>query len=77
MNIIHATLSNGSERVMAVSDGTQSVRCWVDGNKTNMLIADYSNMGAEGFFRGHAEQIDRPLKPGDSISGSVMLRFTR
>jgi hypothetical protein len=77
MNITKAILSNGSEKVTAISDGSQSVRCWLDGSKTNMLVAAYSNMGAEGFFRGHAELNDRPLKPGDVISGSVILNFIK
>jgi hypothetical protein len=75
MNFTLAILTNGSEKVVARSDGSQSVRCWLDGGKTNLLVASYSNMGAEGFFRGHAEQTDRPLKPGDSISGTVHLSF--
>ncbi len=77
MNITKAALANGSERVTVISDGSQSVRCWLSNDKTNMLVASYSNMGSEGFFRGHAELIDRPLKPGDFISGTVKLTFSK
>jgi beta-galactosidase len=77
MNIRSASLSHGSEKVSVVSDGTQSVRCWLENGATRMLVAAYSNMGAEGFFRPHAEQIDRPLKPGDTISGTVNVSFSR
>jgi hypothetical protein len=77
MNITKAALTNGSEKDMIDSDGTQSVRCWLLNGKVNLLVASYSNMGAEGFFRGHAEQTDRPLKPGDLITGSVQLSFVR
>jgi hypothetical protein len=77
MNIMKAILSNSSEKVIIESDGSQSVRCWSAGTKINMLVASYSNMGAEGFFRSHAELIDRPLKPGDYISGTVHISFSK
>jgi len=77
MNITNASLANGSEKVIVISDGSQSIRCWLANDKINLLIASYSNMGAEGFFRTHAELIDRPLKPGDYISGTVQLTFSK
>jgi len=77
MGIAKASLSNKTEKVTVVSDGTQSVRCWLENGKINMLVATYSNMGSEGFFRPHAELIDRPLKAGDQISGSVRLSFSK
>lgn len=77
MNITKAALLNGLEKVIVVSDGSQSVRCWLENGKTKMLVASYSNMGAEGFFRGHAELIDQPLKHGDYVSGTVQLTFSK
>jgi len=77
MNILHASVSDGTTKVTALSDGSQSVRCWLDNGITNLLVASYSNMGSEGFFRGHAEQIDRPLKPGDIISGTVEIKISK
>jgi hypothetical protein len=41
-----------------------------------MLVADYSNPGAERFFRGHASPQDRPLKKGDPIRGRALLEMT-
>jgi beta-galactosidase len=76
MNILSASLTDGTSKVAVVSDGTQSIRCWLENGKVRMLVADYSNMGGEGFFRSHAAQIDRPLKPGDMISGKVRLEFS-
>ena len=76
MNILWASVTNGTEKVSVNSDGNQNIRCWLDGGRTHILVADYSNMGAEGFFRSHAEQIDRPVKPGDYISGTVKLLFS-
>lgn len=77
MNIKEAALIAGTEKVIVTSDGSESVRCWLENGKTNMLVASYSNMGSEGFFRPHAELIDRPLKPGDSVSGTVHLKFSK
>jgi len=77
MNITRASLVNNNDKVIVVSDGSQSIRCWMENGKTNLLVASYSNMGAEGFFRPHAELIDCPLKPGDYISGTVHLTFPK
>jgi len=77
MNITEAALINGTEKVAVVSDGSESVRCWLEKGNTKMLVASYSNMGSEGFFRPHAELIDRPLKPGDFLSGTVQLKFSK
>ncbi len=75
MHIRKAALSHGPEQLIVTSDGTQSIRCWLEKGSTRMLVASYSNMGAERFFRGHAELIDRPLKPGDVIRGTVNISF--
>ena len=42
-----------------------------------MLVADYSNPGAERFFRGHASLQDRPLKKGDPVRGRAVLEMTQ
>jgi hypothetical protein len=77
MNIANASLSDGSNKIRILSDGTQSIRCWKENRGISLLVASYSNMGAEGFFRSHAELIDRPLKPGDFVTGTVKLGFTK
>ena len=76
MNIIHASLSDAFTSVNVVSDGSQSIRCWKEDHKTKLLIASYSNMGAERFFRGHAQLMDKQLKPGDQLMSSITLTFT-
>jgi hypothetical protein len=75
MNIINASLTDGFISVNVVSDGSQSIRCWKEDQKTKLLIASYSNMGAERFFRGHAQLLDKPLKPGDQLTGNFTLTF--
>jgi len=76
MNIINASLSDGFTRVNIASDGSQSIRCWKEDQKTKLLIASYSNMGAERFFRGHAQLMDKPLKPGDQLTGNFTITFS-
>ncbi|MCK5000264.1 MAG: hypothetical protein KAS23_12040 [Anaerohalosphaera sp.] len=73
-NIYWATLSDDDGLgVKLVSDGSGSVRCWVDGDKVRVLGANYVNPGAERFYRRHARMEDKPLKKGDSVKGSVEL----
>jgi len=73
-NIFEATLANRSNGgVTILSDGSQHVRTWIEGPQLSLLVADYSNAGAEGFFRSHAAVEDRPLKAGDMIEGSIRL----
>jgi beta-galactosidase len=67
--------SSAGHGVKILSDGKQHARSWVDGDKIRVLVADYSNAGAEGFFRGHAAREDRPLKAGDVIEGVVSLQL--
>ena len=77
-NIRKASLTNpdGSGLRVHRSEGSQHVRAWVAGEKVRMLVADYSNPGAERFFRGHASPQDRPLKKGDPIRGHALLEVT-
>ena len=75
MNINHASLSNGQNSFEVLSNGYQHIRCWLENQKTNILVARYSNMGAEGFFRSHAQLIDKPLKQGDIISDTISIRL--
>ena len=76
MNIYNASLTNSSKKglsVVSVSNGTHSLRAWIEGDHVCMLIANYSNAGAEKFFKKHAESEYRPLKKGSVVEGSVNL----
>jgi len=72
--IYHAALTNNMDcGVLVLSDGRQHVRTWINNQRIMLLVAEYSNAGAERFFRSHAAPEDRPLKAGDMIKGSVHL----
>jgi len=74
--IYQATLTNNMDcGVFVSSDGHQHVRTWVDNQQIMLLVAEYSNAGAERFFRSHAAAEDRPLKVGDIIKGSIHLKL--
>jgi hypothetical protein len=73
MNIIEARLQNAISSLKIVSDGLQHIRAWKEDEKTKVLIAGYSNLGDERFFRDHAEKFDKPLKQGDVIKDTIHL----
>jgi len=75
-SITQASLTNNMDGgVFVRSNGEQHVRTWVDNQQIKLLVAEYSNAGAEGFFRSHAAVEDRPLKVGDIIKGSITLQL--
>ncbi len=71
-NIRSASLSNGKgNRVGIKSDGTQSARAWVDGNKTRFLVAGLNGPGSCGFFTGPRPQ----FKKGEQLKGEFTLEI--
>jgi len=76
-NILSACLraGDGPGAIEVVSDGSQHVRAWADGQTVRLLVAGYSNAGAERFFASHAQLGYAPLKKGDKVEGKVMIRF--
>ncbi|WP_183578329.1 glycoside hydrolase family 2 TIM barrel-domain containing protein [Mucilaginibacter sp. X5P1] len=75
MYINQAELTNGTSSFNVISNGQQHIRAWKDQQNIKTLVAGYSNMGAERFFRAHAEKMDRPLKAGDVIQDSINLEL--
>ncbi len=75
MNITEGVLQSGCASVRVTSDGSQSLRAWKENNQTRLLIAGYSNLGSEGFFRSHAQLFDKPLKQGDVIEDEINLQL--
>ena len=73
-NVTIATVTDSAGKGIRIDgQGQQHVRCWRTATGVNVLIADYSNAGSERFLRGLAAKDDRPLKPGDQITGTVRL----
>lgn len=77
MNIYEVALSDNVNTLKVTSNGEQHTRSWIDGDKIRLLIAGYSNMGAEGFFRSHAELMDKPLKKDDVIEDKIKIAFAQ
>ncbi len=74
-NIYTASLSGeGLPSVEVVSDGTQSYRAWVDNGKVSFLVADYNNAGSGAYLTSHSELGYRPLREGDTVQGTVVLK---
>ncbi|SDE09964.1 glycoside hydrolase family 2 protein [Niabella drilacis] len=73
MNILNASLSDKSNTLQVVSDGRQHSRSWIEGNAVHWLVAEYSGLGSEGFFKDHRKQFEKPLKKGTVISGTINL----
>ena len=48
-----------------LSDGSQHVRSWVDGDRVRLLVADYANEGLPLFFSEYVTP-PRPLQAGIS-----------
>lgn len=75
-NIYQAGLkSKDGNSVTVISDGTQSVRPWIEKEAVRLLVAGYNNPGRENFLIPHAEKGYRPLKRGDKVEGTVKLVF--
>ena len=61
--------------VMINGGGKQTFRAFVNGDSIQFLVTGFSMGGGDDFFRSHLEQYRRPLKTGDSFSGTVMLQL--
>lgn len=69
-NVISASLTNRKgNRLEIKSSGNQSVRAWIDGNKTRFLIAGLNGPGSCGFFTGPRPQ----FKKGEQLKGEFTL----
>lgn len=71
MNFTSGVIKGKHMMVNFASDGSQHMRAWKQDQQTRVLIAGYSNLGDERFFRGHAELFDQPLKQGNTIADHI------
>ena len=76
-NVLTASLgtADGGSAFEMESAGAQSVRAWLEPatGRSWLLIAGYTNGGAERFLDGLVEPDKRPLKPGDTVASSFRL----
>lgn len=69
-HILQASLENGKkQKVIVQSEGSQSARSWVDGDKTRFLIAGLNGPGSCHFFTGPRPE----FKMGEHLSGKFTL----
>ena len=61
--------------VMVCSDGKQHWRAWKAGERSRFLVADFVTAGAEMFLGSHYAPFRKPLKSGDTISGTITLQL--
>lgn len=75
-NIYSASLCSPDGREVGVlSNGSQHVRAWIEGETIRFLVADYANAGNDTFLTSHSSKDFRPLRKGDRINGCVQLQF--
>jgi beta-galactosidase len=73
-NIWYAGLKNeDGNTVTAVSEGHQHWRSWLQQDRIRFLVADFVTPGDEMFLSSYYAPYRKPLKTGDSISGTVKL----
>jgi beta-galactosidase len=73
MNVFEAALlSPQGNGLRVLSDGSQHVRSWVDGDRVRLLVADYTNEGDPLCFNEPVTP-RRPLAVGSAVSGHVRL----
>ncbi len=76
-NILTASLTDATGKGVSVDgQAKQHVRAWRTADAVHLLVADYSNGGAERFLRGLTGKDDCPLKPGGKLSGIVRISVT-
>lgn len=71
-HILRSSLKNDKNvEINIQSDGTQSARSWVDGDKIRFLVAGLNGPGSCGFFTGPRPQ----YKKGDRLTGKFILEI--
>jgi beta-galactosidase len=75
MNVIEASLlSTKGNGLRVLSDGSQHIRSWVDGDRVRLLVADYANEGAPLCFNEYVAP-RRPLHAGSLVVGTVRIEI--
>jgi hypothetical protein len=54
-------------------EGKTHIRCWKSATGIHLLAAYFSHGGAERFLKSFTKRSDRPLKKGQTVTGSVTI----
>lgn len=75
-NIIRACLKDtNGYGVLVRSDGRQSTRCYVDGERIRLLVAGHSTGGRDGVSFGHLGEEQKILKIGSVMEDTVQVEL--
>lgn len=76
-NIYTASLytAGNANQVTVISNGSQHLRAWKEDGLIRFLVADYNNAGNDTFLTSHSSKDFRPLRRGDRVCGTVVLRI--
>ena len=75
-NIWYAGLKNNTQNQITIrSNGKQHWRSWKKDDKIHFLIADFVTAGNEMFLESYYSLLRNPIKTGDKIEASIILRI--
>jgi len=74
--IREASLGDRSSRLRVFSDGHQSIRAFVDGDHTGLLVTGFHTGGGDRFFARHFAAERKSLKLGTQLSDLIELELT-
>jgi len=73
VGIQEAALAAPWARLQVISDGHQSVRAFLEGERTGLLVTGFHSGGGEGFSGMHFAAERRPLKIGSRLADTIQL----
>lgn len=75
-NIWYAGLKDeAGSKIIVRSNGQQHWRSWLEGDKIRFLVADFVTAGNEMFLEGYYAPYRKPIKQGEKIGGTVIVRI--
>ncbi|UCF43033.1 MAG: glycoside hydrolase family 2 [Planctomycetota bacterium] len=75
-NIIWASLKDTNDYgILIRSNGRQSTRSYVEGDRIRLLVAEYSTGGRDGVSFGHLGEEQRPFEKGSVFADSIRLEL--
>ena len=75
-NIIWASLKNNDGYGIFIrSNGKQSTRSYLEGDRIRLLVASYSTGGRDGLSFGHLANEQKPFEKGSLLQGTVLLEL--